>query len=239
VAPPVMAPPKSFFARLAGAIFSPGETFEDIARKPDVLMPLLLFVLIGYACSFITIPRMDMDNVIEQQHAAMRAKNPQMQEKDFETIDRMTRAFAKVVGWIGPVLGVVSYLILAGVFLLAFRLFGGQGTFVQSLSATLYAWVPLVLFSILMTIIIAARGTWDPSGVATLVKSNPAFLVEMKEQPVLYSLLSSFDVFTFWTLALLSLFSRAKSAILVFSIYFAYVFVKLGFAAMGAARMKG
>jgi hypothetical protein len=227
-------------------VFSPAETFEDIARKPDVLMPLLLFVLIGYAGSFITIPRLDLDSVIEQQHAVMKAKNPQMQEKDFETIDRMTRAFTKVIGWIGPVLGVAIYLILAGVFLLAFRLFGGQGTYLQALSATLYSWVPLILFSILMTIIIAVRGSFDPTTAATIVRSNPAFLVDMKEQPVLYSLLSSLDLFTFWTLTLMSFgyaamsrFSRVKSAIFVFCIYFGYVFVKLGFAAMNASRMKG
>lgn len=243
--PSVSAPTKNTFARLAGALFAPAETFEDIARKPDVLIPILLFVLIGYISAFITVPRMDFDAMMEQQHEVMKAKNPNMTEKDFEPIDKMTRAFTKVVSWLGPLIGVLFYVVIAAVFLLAFRLFGGQGTFTQSLSATLYAWVPLVLFSIVMTAIIAMKGSWDPTQLATLVKSNPAFLVDMKAQPVLFALLSSFDVFTIWTLVLMSFgyaamskLSRAKSAVLVFSIYFAWVFVKLGLAAINAARMK-
>lgn len=245
-APPSQAaPPKSPFARLVGALFAPAETFEDIARKPDVLVPLLLFVLIGYATTFITMPRMNFDSVIEQQHEAIRARNPQATDKDFEPIDRMTRAFAKVMGWLGPLVAAVMYVIIAAVFLLLFRMFGGEGTFLQSLSATLYGWIPLILFSIILTVVIAIRGTFDPLTMATIVKSNPAFLVEMKEHPVLFSLLSSFDLFTIWTLVLfafgysaMSKMSRAKSAVLVFGTYFVWVFVKVGFAALGAARMK-
>ena len=244
---PTAPPPttKSVFQRIVGVLFAPAETFEDIARKPDVLVPLLLFVLIGYATTFITIPRMNLDSVIEQQHEAMRAKNPQMTDKDFEPIDRMTQAFSKVMGWIGPLIGVVMYVIIAAIFLLAFRMFGGQGTFQQSLSATLYGWIPLLLFSIILTAVIAIRGTFDPLTMATIVKSNPAFLVEMKDHPVLFSLLSSFDLFTIWTLVLFSFgyaamskFSRAKSAVIVFATYFGWVLVKVGFAALGAARMK-
>jgi hypothetical protein len=37
----------------------------------------------------------------------------------------------------------------------------------------------------------------------------------------------------------LSKFSRAKSAAIVISLWVVQIFVKLGFAAIGAARMKG
>jgi hypothetical protein len=245
VPPPPAAPQKNTFARLAGALFAPGETFEDVARKPDILLPLLIFIIIGYITTIIVMPRMDFESILNQQREAMQAQNPQMKDSDFEPVARMTRAFATVMGWIGPLIGVLMYVIIAAIFLLAFRLFGGTGTFQQALSATLYAWVPLVLFSIVMTIVVLSRGTFDPAAAATIVKSNPAFLVSMKEQPVLFSLLSSFDIFTIWTLVLLSFgysamskLSRAKSAVIVFALYFAWVFVKVGFAALGAARMK-
>jgi hypothetical protein len=243
--PPATAPSKGPFARLIGALFSPGETFEDIARKPDVLVPILVFVLIGYACTVITVPRMTFDTLLETQHEAMRKQNPQMTDKDFESVDRITMAFTKVMTWLGPLVGVVMYLVFAGVFYLVFRMFGGQGTFKQALSATLYAWVPMILFSIVMTVVIAMRGTFDPIEMPILVKSNPAFLTDMKEHPVLFSFFSSLDVFTVWVLALMSFgyssmskLSRVKSFVIVFSVYFAWVFVKLGFAAMNAARMK-
>jgi FtsH-binding integral membrane protein len=67
----------------------------------------------------------------------------------------------------------------------------------------------------------------------------------MSEHPVLFSLLSSFDIFTIWTLILLiigfstlSRMSRGKSAAIVISLWLFTVVVKLGFAALGASRMK-
>jgi hypothetical protein len=78
------------------------------------------------------------------------------------------------------------------------------------------------------------------------VKSNPAFLVDMKEQPILFSLLYNFDVFTIWTIFLLivgfstlSKTSKAKAATIVLSLWAAMIVVKLGFAALAASRMKG
>ena len=46
--PPVeapQAPKENVFARFAGALFSPGETFAGIARRPDILWPLLVIAL--------------------------------------------------------------------------------------------------------------------------------------------------------------------------------------------------
>ncbi|MGZ5473791.1 MAG: YIP1 family protein, partial [Thermoanaerobaculia bacterium] len=137
------------------------------------------------------------------------------------------------------------WAVLALILFGAFRLMGADVGYKQALSATLYAWVPLTLFSILSTIVIVMRGNVDPTHMATIVKSNPAFLVDMQAQPVLYSLLASFDVFTIWTIVLLvfgfaaaSKFSRAKSAAIIVSLWIVMLVIKVGFAALGAARMN-
>lgn len=247
--PPGVPPPpdtkKNVFERIAGVLFAPAETFQDIARKPDILAPLLIILLVSYVTTFLVMPKMDISSITAQQSEQMRKSNPNMSEEQMAQIERMTAASAKVMGWIGPLLGVVWYAILAGVLLLAFRLFGGEGTYKQAFSATLYAWIPLVLFGIILTIVAVARGTFDPTTAVTLVKSNPAFLVDMKEQPILFSLLSNFDVFTIWTVfllivgfAALSKTSRAKAATIVLSLWAALIVVKLGLAALAASRMK-
>ena len=66
------APKKNSFERIAGALFSPGETFADIARKPDFLVPLLVIIIIGYVCTFVMVPRMDWDAVGAQQEQALK-----------------------------------------------------------------------------------------------------------------------------------------------------------------------
>ena len=247
-APPSPPPPdkQNVFSRIAGVLFAPAETFLAIARRPDVIGPLLVIVLVGYACTIVSMPKMDYSGILAQQAEQMQKQGRTMPEEQRAQIEKFTIAFAKGAGWIAPVLGVAWYALIAGVFLLAFRLMGGEGTYKQAFSITLYAWMPLLLFGIITAIVIAARGTFDPLTAATLVKSNPAFLVDMKEQPVLYSLLSSFDVFTIWTIALfaigfaaMSRVSKTKAAVIVVSLWFVQIAIKVGFAAIGAARMKG
>ena len=243
--PPPTEPQKNVFARIAGVLFAPAETFQDIARRPDILGPLLVILLIGYVCTALVMPKLDMSSINAQQAEQMRKQNPNMGEEQIAQMEKITAATSKIFGWLGPIFGLVWYAIIAGALLLAFRLFGGQGTYKQAFSATLYAWMPLVLFSIISAIVITARGSFDPTTAATLVKSNPAFLVDMKEQPVLFSLLSSFDIFTLWTVfllivgfAALAKTSKAKAAVIVLSLWAVVIVIKLGGAAFTAARMK-
>jgi hypothetical protein len=234
------------FARITGVLFSPNETFASIARRPDWVVPLLLILVVGYATTFFFLPRLDWDAVSAVQAEQMKAKNPQMSQEDIDRVSRMSQAIGKVIGWIAPILAAIWYAIVAGVLLLAFRLFGGEGTFKQAFSATLYGWVPLVIYGIVATVVAVARGgKIDPTQIATLVKSNPAFLLDMKAHPALFSLLSAFDVFTIWTVVLLiigfaalSRVSKARAATIIVSLWLVIVLIKSGFAAMGAAGMK-
>jgi hypothetical protein len=246
--PPVVAPAppaKNSFQRMAGALFAPAETFADIARRPDILVPLLVLLVIGYVTTFVAMPRLDFDATLAQQTEMMKKQNPNMSDADIERMGRITKASMKVMMYIGPMLMIAWYAVLAVVLFGAFRLMGGDGTYKQSLSATLYAWMPLLIFSIISTIVLVARGSVDPAAMPTIVKSNPAFLVDMKTNPVLFSLLSSFDIFTIWTIVLLvfgfsalSKFSKAKSAAIILTLWVVMLVVKLGFAALGAARMN-
>ncbi|HEX2122950.1 MAG TPA: Yip1 family protein, partial [Thermoanaerobaculia bacterium] len=224
--PPVEAGTKNSFQRIAGVLFAPVDTFRDIARRPDILVPLLVILIVSFAGSILTMNLVDWDAMIAQQSEQMKRQNPNMTDADIERMSGMTRAMGKVSAFVGPLVMIAWYAIVAGVLLLAFRLMGGEGTYKQAFSATLYAWMPLVLFGVIATIVIMARGSFDPTQMATLVKSNPAFLVDMKEQPVLFSLLSSLDVFTIWTVILLivgfaalSKSSIGKSATIVVSLW--------------------
>lgn len=237
---------KNSFQRMAGALFAPAETFADIARRPDVLVPLLLFIAIGYVAVFLSFRHMDFDAVLAQQHEMMKKQNPNVSDADFERVAGFTKAMMKVTQFVAPIIGAAWWAILALILFGAFRIMGADLGYKQAFSATLYAWMPLILFSIVSTIVIVLRNDLiDPTTMPTLVKSNPAFLVDMKEQPVLFALLASLDLFTIWTIVLLifgfaaaSKFSRAKSAAIIVSLWIVMLVIRIGFAALGAARMK-
>ena len=242
-APP--EPTKNTFQRIAGVLFAPAPTFQDIARRPDILVPLLLIIVISYVTIALSAPHIDYDGMLNQQLEMMKEKNPNMSAADMERVAKFSGAAAKVGIWFAPLIIAVGFVVVAGILLLAFRLFGGEGNYKQALSATLYAWMPRVVGGIIGTIVIMARGKVDVMEMQTVLKSNPAFLVDQKEQPVLFALLTNFDLFGLWSLILiiigfaaLARVSKAKAAVVVLALWIILVCVKLAFAAMGAG-MQG
>jgi len=182
--------------------------------------------------------------MIAKQQETMKEKNPSMSQSDLDRVARMTKAMAKVGPWFAPIFIVAATAIIAGVLLLAFRLFGGQGNFLQAWSAVLYAWIPRVIQGIIGTIVVMARGLVDPTQMPMIVKSSPAFLVDMKEHPALFALLASFDIFTIWSIILLiigfaalSKTTRAKAAAIIVSIWVIVILCKTGIAGF-TARMR-
>lgn len=241
------APSKNLMQRITGVFFAPDETFDDIARRPDILWPLVILTLVGIVSAILIMPRMDVEAMWAQQAEMMQKQNPNLAEADIERMAPFVKASGKVMGYISPLLMILGYLLIALVLWGAFRIMGGQGTFPQSLSTTLYAHFPrMVLGGIIATIIILLRGSVNPMEIVAIVKTSPAFLADFREQPVLFAFLASFDVFALWTLFLLvvgfskvSKFSKGKSAAIVVSLWLVVVLIKVGMAALNVARMKG
>lgn len=238
-APP--APPKGPVQRIFGALFSPNETFADIARKPDILVPLAVIVFFSLLSTIVVVPKLDFESMMREQFES----NKDISAEDADRMVRITAASGKVFAYASPILAIGIFAIVAGVLLLAFRMMAGEGTFKQAFSVTLYSQFPQVIHGLITTVIIMTKSSVQPDQMNTLLKSNLGFLVDPKQQMVPFALLSSLDLFTIWTLVLLiigfacvSRFSKAKSAAIVISLWIVTVVVKLGFAALGASRMK-
>ncbi len=232
---------KPFLSRVSGVLFSPDETFGDIARKPDLLKPILLLLLTWIPVSIMIATHVDFG-------AAMRAEMQSrggMSAEQMEQALRIGSAFAKAVTFFAPLVSLVVLLVASGLFLFAFRLFGGEGRFRQALSITAYSWLPMAIASILSAIVLSTRTGVTPPELAAILKSNPAFLVDLEAQPVLFGLLSSLDVFVLWTLALMSIgyahmsrFSKRKSATIVAGVWLGWILLKTGGAAIVAGMKK-
>jgi Yip1 domain len=210
-------------------LIAPNETFASIARQPDWVVPLVIILVVSLAAGLIFAQRVDFGAPIRE--AMEQNKNVTPDQADRAV--RIGTAMAKVFTYASPVLSLVSLLIIASVLLLAFRLFGGEGDFRQAFSVVLYSWMPGIIKSVIVIAIVAARNV-SASDLATLLRSNLAFLVTMKDHPMLFVLLSSLDVFTVWLLALLiiglayvSKFSKSKSAAIVISLWVVVTLFKL------------
>ena len=228
-APAPSAPKPNSFQRIIGVFFSPNETFASIAKQPDWVVPLVITLLLSLAAGIVFAQRVDFG-------AGIRDSLEQRGNVPPDQIDRAVRigtAAAKVFSYCAPFVSLIILLIMAGVILLAVRVMGGEGNFRQAFAVTTYAWMPGVIKSVLITIIIAVRNV-SATELPTVLRSNLAFLVPLKENPLLFTLLSKFDVFSIWILILLIIgfafvsgFSKAKSAAIIISLWVVAVLLSL------------
>src|SRR5689334_11376445 len=56
------------FARITGVLFSPGKTFESIARRPgtDWLVPVVLLLVLVFAGATLINPKLDTDTAYKE-----------------------------------------------------------------------------------------------------------------------------------------------------------------------------
>lgn len=229
--------PSNPFTRLFGVLISPGETFESIGRKPDWLVPLLIWIAISIAATMVLMPRLDY----EPMYRSMLERNSQLTEKQREQqLDRMIESAEAGRKWgvYAPVATVpLMFLVVGSVFWGALRAFGADNTFRQSFSVTIYAFTPQLVKAIISTAIATTRTTIDARMANSLLKSNLGVFTDPVESPVLFAILSSVDLFTIWTIVLLAIglsvisrFPTNKVAILVVVLYLVVVLFKVGMA---------
>ncbi|HEX9984629.1 MAG TPA: Yip1 family protein [Thermoanaerobaculia bacterium] len=230
--------------RLVGVLFSPIETLADIARRPNILAPLLLIVIVTIVTTAIIVPKMDFETMLRE--TFQKQSQGKMSEADVDRNVTFAAGFAKVMAWASPIIGIGVLAIIAAIFLGLFRAFGGEGNFKQYFSVTLYTWVPQIIKSLAMVTIILARGEpVNPETMPTILMSHPGALVDMKENAIAFALLSSIELFNIWTIVLMVIgfafvsgLSRTKAAVIVVSLYVVTVLFKLAGAAMQALGNK-
>lgn len=199
-APAALAPEPapSAVGRVVGAIFTPGETFASIARRPTYLLPLLLWMGLSLGITAVILPKFDWEKMTRERL-----------EKSGQTVtDEKVQAAVvqgkKVGGVISYCIGAISpwvvALVTAVVIWGSFKAFGWDSTFPQALGATAHAFLPGVLKAVLLLVLVWRQETVDPQAMGDLLRSNLGFLIARASSKPLHSLLQSIDVFSLWTL---------------------------------------
>lgn len=232
---PDPAPARSgTFSRLAGLVTAPGDTMRGIAEKPDWIVPLIIIILLSVAMNLILSPRIDFETQMREQFAERG-----MAEQQIDDAMENVAKFQKFSAWFALVFSVVMLVLIAALFLLIAKVFGGEGTYKQFLSVTEYAWMPQILKALLLTLLVWRAGTVDAVSMQTLLKSNLGFLADPAEAPALFALLSSIDVFNFATIGLMSIgyghasrIGTRKMAVAVVVVYAVWVGIRAGLAVL-------
>lgn len=237
-ASPTGTPPPgdSALGRIPGVFFSPGATFEAIGRRPTWIAPVILWMIVSLAVSAVVVPRMDFEKMMRER---FERSGRTVSEEQLQSIVERQKKFAPVFGYFGAAVSpILISLLVAAALLGSFRAFGWDTTYPQALGVTTHAFLPGVLGAVLLLPLAARQEKVDPSAIGDLLYSNPGVLVE-RNSKVLHSLFGSLDVFSFWTLALLTVgfaaaarVRRGQAAGIVLTLWAVYVLGKAGFAAI-------
>jgi len=241
-------PPIGPVGRITGILFSPTETFADIARHPTWAFILIVTILLSSASIFLLqfrVPNMEkryedilrqkIEEALEKQGAA---KPPR------EALDRQIEMQKRIFRFLPlfPVAVIpLTALVLAGVFFVGLLVLQADTTFKKTFSVVSWSYgVTTSVGALLGLLVLFLRdpALIDPTNPEGWVATNLGAMLGLspeKTHPALFALSTSLDIFTIWFLILAAIgFSaisrklpRTKSAILVFALWGVWVVGKV------------
>src|SRR5437867_3187462 len=207
-------PQMNFIQRLAGIYFEPRKTFVDIHRRGSWVGLFVIVACLAVGANYSLLARMDYETYMRKALQMSPFSRNMSEEQIQQILSRPPSPLQRFSGVIlAPVGVMVVYLALAGIFLLIFVLLGAAVTYKNSLAVTVWSMAPpAIILSALVIVFIWVKDADSLDLNATNnVASNPGIALSEKDYPVLHTLLSSIDLFSLWTICLLSIgFSTAS-----------------------------
>jgi hypothetical protein len=226
--------------RIVGVFFSPKVTFEDIVRKPDWMVPMILIVAMTLVGVVALNSHFDWRGYISQQiEKNPRAANLSAEQKE-QQIEGGVKFAPKIAYVFGIPAPVVMILVVTGVLLAAYNLMAGAGaTFKTSLAVVTHAFVPP---SIISTVLFLTVLFLKPIGSFDLdnpVATNLAVVLPEDSAKWLIGLCKNIDLLEFWKIALIAIgfaavnprkLTGAKPFTIALSAFLVWVVLRTGFA---------
>ena len=243
VAEPV--PGLSQLQRVSNVFTAPSKTFADIKRgNKSWWMPFIIFTLVGYVLFAAIVTKIGMQQVVDNQIHL----NPKQEEKLAQAPPEQREISAKVSLYITEGIFLANPLLLLAILALgALGLwgtinfaFGGKATYGSIFTVWMYAGLPGILKVLLGVIVIFAGTAPESFNIKNYAPTNlGAFLNPLETNAALYSLASSIDITTIWTLVLLGIgtamvagVKRTSGYIAVFGWWAIFVIIGVGIAAV-------
>ena len=234
------APGLTQWQRLANIFTAPSKTFADIKRgNKSWWMPFIIFALVGYILFGVVASRIGMQQVVENQiHLnAKQEENLTQHPEQREMTMKISLGITEGI-FIGNPLLVLAILAVGSLGLWATInfLFGGKATFGSIFTVWMYAGLPGLIKVLLGIVVIFAGVAPESFNIKNYAPTNlGAFLNPLDTNAALYSLASSIDFTTIWTLVLLGMgtaivagVKRGSGYIAVFAWWAVFVLIGAG-----------
>ncbi len=215
VAPPgpEEPPADSFLSRALGVFISPGPTFESIVRRPDFLGPLIASIAAAVVLTEVMVYKIGMERIVRQS-IELSGKASNLSAEQMQQAVHQGATWGAVITRVISVLAPPIYLLIVaavGLFVVN-AIFGGATNFKVSFSVICYANL-VGLVGVVLGLVVILFGDPEQFNPQDFIPSNVGFFLNIRETPkLLYTIASSFDIFTIWVLVLAALGLSAATA---------------------------
>jgi hypothetical protein len=201
-------PKKGFGDMLLDVFFAPREAYKALSMRPYCLLPLALAMVLGIGFTAVWISNIEPREFVKAQ-IENSPRADQIPAEAREGIVEQQSRLLKIFAWAGAILGApLFYLVCAGYFLLVYR-YGYSADalqFRQSFSATAMSFLAVGLVQTpLMLATLALKGDWNINPQEAFNASLSLLFEQGETARWLYSLAGSIDLFSLWTIVLLSI----------------------------------
>jgi hypothetical protein len=235
----------SQWQRVTNTFAAPSKTFEDIKRgNKSWWLPLIIGALFSYMLFGAVVQKIGMQQVVDNQIRL----DPKAQERMAQATPQQRELGNKISVGItegvfigGPVLGLAFVALLSLGLMATINFgFGGKAKFGSIFAVFYFAWLPQIVKPILGTIVIYSGMAPESFNIRNFAPTNlGAFLDPVETNKALYTLATSMDAITIWTLVLLGMGAaavagtkRSSGYIAVFGWWALFVLIGVGWAAM-------
>lgn len=231
------------FTRVARVLWAPTETFRQIAERPTWAVALVVLLVLGGALGYAAFQKIDPDDqraLMEEQFEERGLRGEEL-ERQVDQVMAFNERFGPFYPLAGLCFALFAYLLVALLFWVTFRLAGGELGFPGGFSVSLHAFVPQGLKALLAIPVVLGQDAIDPEAAqrGSFLASNLGFLAPEDASQTLVTLLTSLDLFTLWSVALLVIgysvvarVSKGLAAGIVVVAWLLWIGIKIGLAVL-------
>jgi hypothetical protein len=189
----------------AAVLTAPGRGLEQVVTRRRSLTAILLATAVSVLFAAVSVPRLDFEKAASKQ-LEMAKDAAEMTPFQREEAVQQARKVGAIAVYAGSLFSPALSVLVAAFFLwLAFKVAGTAPPFKGTLAVTAHGLLPVLLLPLLLLPAVVVKAPVDPQALNRLLPSNLGAFLSDQASPVLLALASSLDLFSFWSLALVTM----------------------------------
>lgn len=230
-------------ATLGNVFFDPGETFEDLRRKPRFVMAMILMIVVFSAFQIAFVEKIGLKKIVSAR-LETNSRVQQMPEADKrQLIEQQSSPVVKYITYgSSPVVMIIALFIGGLLYWFGISAVGGKTSFLRATSVWVYSSFPPTVVAMIANFIVLFLKPVDDIDLAGsqqgLIAANPTMFIDLKSHPALNTLVSAIDLFAIWGLVLAAIgmsrvgkISSGASWAVVLTISLVFLAIRAAFAA--------